>query len=148
MSILKHNQRHQRQSRNLLPQATNIRMSRAAAAARAELNKTLPWYRKKLGQARGEMAWQIAFGVNSLLVLVVIPVSIVYVTDAEFKKKYIPYFYNVRKIEQKNHDFAKIMADAREDIRLMNLDKEQRRAMIKALENPDRPEIATSVVSK
>lgn len=114
-------------------------MTKAAAAAREELNKTLPWYRKRLGRARGEMAWQIAFGINSMLVLVVIPVGIVYVTDAEFKKKYIPFCYNVRKIEQKNHDWAAIIAETREEIRAMKLDKAGRLALIKSIEKPDMP---------
>ena len=82
---------------------------------------------------------QIAFGINSMLVLVVIPVGIVYVTDAEFKKKYIPFCYNVRKIEQKNHDWAAIIAETREEIRAMKLDKAGRLALIKSIEKPDMP---------
>ena len=80
-------------------------MAKRANAARIELNKTLPWYRKKLGRARGEMLVQAAFAFNSFIVLVFIPISIVYVTDAEWKKKYIPFAYRVNKIEVVNHDF-------------------------------------------
>ena len=80
-------------------------MAKRANAARIELNKTLPWYRKKLGRARGEMLVQAAFAFNSFIVLVFIPISIVYVTDAEWKKKYIPFAYRVNKIEVENYDF-------------------------------------------
>ena len=88
-------------------------MSKRANAARIELNKSLPWYRKKLGRARGELLMQAAFAFNSLIVLVVIPVSIVYVTDAEWKKKYIPFAYRVNKIEIVQHDFPALIAAKR-----------------------------------
>lgn len=51
------------------------------------------------------MLVQAAFAFNSFIVLVFIPISIVYVTDAEWKKKYIPFAYRVNKIEVVNHDF-------------------------------------------
>ena len=94
-------------------------MSKAAAAARAEINKTLPWYRKKLGQARGEMAWQLAFGINSFVVMVFIPICIVYVTDAEFKKKYLPWVYRVRKVVADEHDFPALIAAKREELKAL-----------------------------
>lgn len=56
---------------------------------------------------------QAAFAFNSLIVLVVIPVSIVYVTDAEWKKKYIPFAYRVNKIEIVQHDFPALIAAKR-----------------------------------
>ena len=84
-------------------------MAKQAAEARAELNKTLPWYRKKMGRARGEMVMQAAFAFNSFIVLVFIPISIVYVTDAEWKKKYIPFAYRVQTIEVVNHDFPAML---------------------------------------
>jgi hypothetical protein len=108
-------------------------MARAAAAARAELNKTLPWYRKKLGRARGEMAWQVAFGVNSFIVMVFIPVSIVYVTDAEFKKKYLPWFYRVRKVIAEEHDFPALIAAKREELKMLQ-EKEDMRAVKNSIE--------------
>lgn len=94
--------------RLVLPTSAKI-MARKAAELRAELNKTLPWYRKKLGRARGEMVMQAAFALNSFIVLVFIPTAIVYVTDAEWKKKYIPFMYNVRKYEVENHNFPAML---------------------------------------
>jgi hypothetical protein len=108
-------------------------MAKAAAAARAELNKTLPWYRKKLGHARGEMAWQMAFGINSFIVMVFIPVSIVYVTDAEFKKKYLPWFYRVRKIIADENDFPALIAAKREELKMLQ-ERENMRAVKTAIE--------------
>lgn len=73
------------------------------------IDSSTVWYKRPIRGARAEALWQSAFAFNSLLILVVVPVSIEYLTDREFKKKYLPMFYRRRAIKLDKHDFKKMV---------------------------------------
>ena len=70
---------------------------KATQALRIEKNKLLPWYRRRMSNADWQSAMQFSAAFNTFAAFVFVPVAIVYVTDKEWKKKWIPYFYTVRK---------------------------------------------------
>jgi hypothetical protein len=72
---------------------------------------SIVWYRRPIRGARAQALWQGAFAFNSFLILVGVPVCIEYITDKEFKKKYLPMFYRVREVKADKHDFKKLVAE-------------------------------------